>query len=131
MTFDINNVSLIAALSVLFGFFLGSLFWPAKTASDVEPRPRDAEPFLTPGRTVTPAQLIAEVEVSLEEMAARKGSAGEAALQGRLCKELMMNLYRQHLIAFSFREDKVFHVWRCRAQLLVIPPEGRDERWIS
>ena len=123
MTFTIEAVSLIAVVSAAFGFFLGSLFWPAKTANDVEPRPRDAEPFLTPGRTVTPAQLIAEIEVSPEEMAARKGSAGEAALQGRLCKELMMNLHRQHLIAFSCQEDKVFHVIHCRAQLQVLPPE--------
>jgi len=123
MTFDIYAVSLIAVVSAAFGFFLGSLFWPAKAANDVEPRPRDAEPFLTPGRTVTPAQLIAEIEVSPEEMAARKGSAGEAALQGRLCKELMMNLYRQHLIAFSCREDKIFRVLRYRAQLQVLPPK--------
>ena len=61
-------------------------------------------------------------------MAARKGSAGEAALQGRLCKELMMNLYRQHLIAFSFREDKVFRVLHCRAQLQVLPPEEVSPR---
>lgn len=123
MTSTIEAVSLIAVISAAFGFFLGILFWPAKRSNDVEPRPRDAEPFLTPGRTVTPAQLIAEVEVSPEELAVCRVHGGEAALQAKLCKELMMNLYRQHLIAFSFREDKVFHVWRCRAQLLVLPPK--------
>ena len=123
MTFDIYTVTMIAVTSAAFGFFLGGLFWPAKAANDVEPRPRDAEPFLTPGRTVTPAQLIAEVEVSPEEMLARRGHGGEAALQGRLCKELMMNLSRQHLIAFSCREDKIFRIWRYRAQLLVLPPK--------
>ena len=123
MTSTIEAVSLIAVISAAFGFFLGILFWPAKAANDVEPRPRDAEPFLTPGRTVTPAQLIAETEVSMEEMAARRDHGGEAALQGRLCKELMMNLYRQHLIAFSCQEDKIFRVWRYRAQLQVLPPK--------
>lgn len=128
MTFDINNVSLIAGLSVLFGFFLGSLFWPAKAANDVEPRPRDAEPFLTPDRTVTPVQLIAEDEVSPEELATCRVYGGEAKLQGRLCKELMMNLYRQHLIAFSCREDKIFRVLRYRAQLQVLPPKEVSPR---
>jgi hypothetical protein len=123
MTFTIEAVSLIAVISAAFGFFLGSLFWPAKRANDVEPLPRDAEPFLTPGRTVTPAQLIAETEVSMEEMAARRAHGGEPALQARLCKELMMNLYRQHLIAFSCQEDKIFRVWRYRAQLQVLPPK--------
>ena len=128
MTFDLYTVSLIAVVSAAFGFFLGSLFWPAKRANDVEPRPWDAEPFLTPGRTVTPAQLIAEAEVSLEEMAARRVHGGEDALQARLCKELMMNLHRQHLIAFSCQEDKIFRIWRYRAQLLVLPPEEVSPR---
>lgn len=122
---NIYHLLWIVPLAATAGYVLAALCRTAKAADNIEPRPWDVEPFLTPGRTVTPAQLIAEVEVSPEEMAARRGHGGEVAIHGRLCKELMMNLYRQHLIAFSFREDKVFHVWRCRAQLQVLPPEGR------
>lgn len=120
---NIYHLLWIVPLAATAGYFLAALCRTAKASDDVEPRPRDAEPFLTPGRTVTPAQLIAEIEVSPEELAVCRVHGGEAALQARLCKELMMNLSRQHLIAFSCQEDKIFRVLRYRAQLQVLPPE--------
>lgn len=123
---NIYHLLWIVPLAATAGYFLAALCRTAKAADDIEPRPWDVEPFLTPIRTARPVCLTAVQEVSLDYLAA-KGDTGVIAVQGVLAKKLVYEAYKEHLIQFVQTDDPLKTTLTMRAQLQVLPPERRAD----